>query len=151
MGKYLDMLRERELSEEREKRYNESCTDCTKHNQNNALFRKLRLFRTLQEIESRCPAHVPPAAWKAAVEDGKRFLHEWGSQAEELGWTERDLLGLPEPPAKPSWRYNRLARKDCLGLIWLLGGRAVRALTGDSAAICSPGTGAVTIFRRRKT
>jgi hypothetical protein len=53
-----------------------------------------------------------------------------------------------------SWRvlidstsYSRLSRYDETGLIWLLCGREVVALTEATAAIQNP-TGAITIYRR---
>jgi hypothetical protein len=65
-----------------------------------------------------------------------------------LGWTERDLFGLHEPPEKPHPSYRRLSRYDQTGLIWLLQGRPVVALTEVTAAIQSS-TGAITIYRRQ--
>jgi len=64
------------------------------------------------------------ASWPAGV-----------TGARALGWTSRDLFGpltVPEH-AKPS--FNRLFRYDETGLIWLLNGRRVVALTQDTAAI----------------
>ena len=46
---------------------------------------------------------------------------------------------------KPS--FNRLARYDEIGLIWLLRGRGVAALTDATAAIRNQ-TGSITIYRR---
>jgi uncharacterized membrane protein YcaP (DUF421 family) len=43
--------------------------------------------------------------------------------------------------------FNRLARYDEIGLIWLLRGRGVAALTDATAAIRNP-NGSVTIYRR---
>jgi hypothetical protein len=48
---------------------------------------------------------------------------------------------LPQPT------YRRLSRHDETGLIWLLRGRQVLALTESTAAVESP-TGAVTVYRR---
>ena len=98
-------------------------------------------------LESGCPALVPVDRWQLAVEDGRRFLARWDEQAEALGWTTRDLFGLPALPAKPHPSYNRLSRYDETGLIWLLQGRPVVALTEATAAIQSS-TGAITIYRR---
>jgi hypothetical protein len=87
------------------------------------------------------------ARWQAAVEDGRRFLARWGVQAEAFGWTARDLFGLHPSPAKPHPSYTRLSRYDETGLIWLLDGREVVALTEATAAIQNP-TGAITVYRR---
>jgi hypothetical protein len=102
---------------------------------------------TIATLEARCPDLIPADRWQAAVEDGCRFLARWGEQAEALGWTARDLFGLIAVPehAKPS--FNRLSRYDETGLIWLLQGREVVALTEATAAIQNP-TGAITIYRR---
>jgi len=74
----------------------------------------------------------------------RAVLSRWGDQAHALGWTARDLFGLLTVPehAKPS--FNRLSRYDETGLIWLLNGRRVVALTQDTAAIQNPATGLVT-------
>jgi hypothetical protein len=102
---------------------------------------------TFAALESGCPDLVPVDRWQAAVEDGRRFLGRWDNQAEALGWTARDLFGLQTPPAKPHPSYSRLSRYDETGLIWLLQGRPVVALTETSAAIENP-TGAITTYRR---
>jgi hypothetical protein len=47
----------------------------------------------------------------------------------------------------PHSSYRRLSRFDCTGLIWLLKGRPVLALTSDTAAI-ETATGAVVTYRR---
>jgi hypothetical protein len=102
---------------------------------------------TIAALEARCPDLVPVKRWQQAVQDGRRFLARWGEQARALGWTARDLFGLIAVPehAKPS--FNRLSRYDETGLIWLLQGRPVVALTEATAAIQSS-TGAITICRR---
>jgi hypothetical protein len=106
-----------------------------------------RLLSVLAALEARCPDRVPTERWQQAVADGKTFLSRWGDQAHALGWTVRDLFGLLTVPrhAKPS--FNRLARYDETGLIWLLNARPVVALTQDTASI--KGTiGNVTIYRK---
>jgi len=106
-----------------------------------------RLCRTFEQLDSRCPDHVQADRWQAAVADGRRFLASWGEQAEALGWTAKDLFGLHRPPEQPRPNYNRLSRYDETGLIWLLGGRQVVALTATTAAIASA-TGSITTYRR---
>jgi hypothetical protein len=94
-----------------------------------------------------CPDHVERGRWQQAVEDGRRFLDKWGEQAAALGWTPRDLFGLQKSPDQPHPSYRRLSRYDETGLIWLLQGRPVVALTAATAAIENP-TGAITVYRR---
>jgi hypothetical protein len=86
-----------------------------------------RYARIFTALESGCPDLVPVDRWRAAVQDGQRFLARWGDQAEALGWTARDLFGLDRPPEKPHPSYSRLSRYDETGLIWLLQGREVVA------------------------
>jgi hypothetical protein len=87
-------------------------------------------------------------AWEApSCEDGRRFLAQWGEQAHALGWSARDLFGLHKPPERPRPNYNRLSRYDDTGLVWLLRGREVVALTAATAAIASS-TGSITTYRR---
>ncbi len=73
-------------------------------------------------------------------EDALRFLNEWAGQAHRLDWDALDLFGAHSTaPA---------ARFDCMGLVPLLNGRPVLALTDDSAAIKAASGGSLT-FRRR--
>ena len=107
-----------------------------------------RLHRVLDVLDARCPAHVELDRWRQVVEDGRRFLATWGRQADALGWTARDLFGLHRPPENPHPSYRRLSRYDATGLIWLLEGREVIALTEDTAAIRWPSGGSITVYRR---
>jgi hypothetical protein len=97
-------------------------------------------------IELRCPDRVDIEDWKHAVDDGRSFRVQWGAQAEELGWTADDLFGLHDPPERPGPNYRRLSRYDVTGLIWLLHGRPVVALTADHAVIGA--AGGPTFYRR---
>jgi hypothetical protein len=94
-----------------------------------------RFGRTFAELEYRCPDYVDIASWHAAIADGRKFISRWGAQAERLGWTADDLFGLHEPPANPHPSYSRLGRLDCAGLVWILNGRPVIALTHTAATI----------------
>ena len=94
------------------------------------------------------PDYVDAPRWQRAVEDAKTFLGTWGEQALALGWSNRDLFGLHTPPEQPHPSYSRLSRYDATGLVWLLEGRPVIALTADTAAIESPKTGSVTVYRK---
>jgi hypothetical protein len=85
--------------------------------------------------------------WQQAVEDAKAFLGTWGEQAHSLNWSNRDLFGLHTPPEQPHPSYSRLSRYDATGLIWLLEGRPVVALTADTAAIETT-TGSILTYRK---
>jgi len=148
MGRYLDILRQAEaqgcdISDISDKRVSEPVREVPEY----SFGRFGRFSRTFSALEARCPDLVPADRWQLAVDDGRAFLARWGGQAEALGWTARDLFGLHTPPAKPHPSYSRLSRYDEIGLIWLLCGRPVVALTAASAAIQSS-TGAITIYRR---
>jgi hypothetical protein len=116
--------------------------------QNSQISLAQTLLSVLAALEARRPDRVPAKRWQQAVADGKTFLSRWGDQAHALGWTARDLFGLLTVPehAKPS--FNRLSRYDETGLIWVLGGRKVLALTRETAAIHNP-SGSITTYRRR--
>jgi hypothetical protein len=92
---------------------------------------------------------VPNDRWQQAVRDSRCFLAQWGRQVDALAWTARDLFGLAPLPDEPHPSYRRLSRYDETGLVWLLQGRWVLALTESAAAVESP-TGAVTVYRRHK-
>lgn len=106
-----------------------------------------RYGQVFAALKSARPEQVPQARWRQAVEDGCAFLARWGQQAEALGWTAKDLFGLHKVPEKPHPSYSRLSRYDETGLLWLLQGGQVVALTETSAAIQKP-TGNVTIYHR---
>jgi hypothetical protein len=150
MGKYLDIIRA-----------SEAANDLRPNDQNDLIpiksFKSFKsypqaapeesLYRVLRVLEARCPDLVEHDRWHLAVADGEHFLAQWGEQAQALGWTGRDLFGLHKPPEKPPLSYRRLSRYDATGLIWLLEGRQVIALTTDTAAIRWP-SGSVTVYRR---
>jgi hypothetical protein len=112
--------------------------------------RLTRLMRTLEELESRCPLYIDSADWEQAVGDGREFLARWGQQADALGWSARDLFGLHQIPERPVASYRRLSRYDDTGLVWLLQGRPVVALTADTAAIQTESGGILTYRKNSK-
>jgi hypothetical protein len=132
MGRYLDILRARRGYE-----INEIHEDNGANVPNNSCN---SLISYLSELEGRCPDFVPVARWQLAVEDGRRFLAQWGAQAEALGWTPDDLFGLH--PAAP------LARYDHMGLVWTLRGSKVVALTEDTATIRMPSGSLLQFYRK---
>ena len=77
--------------------------------------------------------------WRVLQADALAFIRDWASQAHGLGWKPLGLFGVH--PTAP------VARLDAKGLVLLLGGRPVVALTEDSAAIRT-GAGGTLTYRR---
>ena len=86
------------------------------------------------------PADVPERRWLRLFDDCSRFADRWAATAAALGWGPLDLWGCD--PARP------FARLDKQGLLWLLDGRELVALTADNATIRTA-SGATLIYRRR--
>ena len=101
----------------------------------------------LDRLERGCPDYVEAERWQHCLIDAQRFLAKWGEHAESLSWTSRDLFGLAPVPDKPTANFQRLSRYDLTGLIWLLRGDPVVALTETTAAI-RHATGNITTYRR---
>lgn len=135
MGRYLDILRRAEA---------EHCDKSDESDKSSPFGRLCRFGRIFRELERRCPAHIEPTDWQQAVEDGRLFLATWGEKAEALGWTARELFGLNTPPELPAASYQRPSRYDETGLVWLLQGRRVVALTAGTAAIQTASGGILT-------
>jgi hypothetical protein len=105
------------------------------------------LVASLAALERCRPDHIKAADWQHAIEDGRAFLVQWGEHAERLGWTEADVFGLPPVPADPHPTWSRLARLDQLGLIWLLHGRPVTAVTAEAITIEMPAGNLLKFYR----
>ena len=76
---------------------------------------------------ARPPCDVPPARWLRFNDDCGLFIDEWARKADRLGWTPVALFGCDLN--KPYLRIDRA------GLLWLVNGRRIAALSSDSAAI----------------
>jgi hypothetical protein len=94
----------------------------------------------LAELEAKnCPERISPDRWQEVISDAETFLARWGSAAHSLGWTALDLFGVhPFAPA---------ARFDVMGLLLLVQGGTVVALTANAATIRRK-TGALLSCRR---
>jgi hypothetical protein len=101
----------------------------------------------LAALRAKCPAYVPESRWRQAIADATAFISEWRQRAHGLGWTRPDVFGLHPVPERPAANYSRLSRLDSTGLIWLLRGRSVIALTATEAVMrCE--SGATLTYRR---
>ncbi len=79
-----------------------------------------------------CPSSYAPQRWAQLMDDGGRFLDTWGRQAAALGWMAVDVFGVS--PDAPETAYHGM------GLVPLLTGRKVVAITADTARIDNGGT-----------
>ncbi len=86
------------------------------------------------------PASCPAERWQTLREDAYHFLQDHAARAHELGWSAFDLFGVH--------RERPWVRFDCIGLVPLLNGARVTALSDIEAAIEKP-SGARLTFRRR--
>ena len=85
---------------------------------------------------------VPLGRWQTFVTDAARFLAgPFAERASALGWTALDLFGCDD--SRP------LSRLDQAGLIWLLNGERLVALTAETAVI-QTGTGTRHTYRRSR-
>jgi hypothetical protein len=89
----------------------------------------------------RPPGDVPLKRWQLFVDDGGRFLDSpFCAVAAALGWGPLDLFGCD--------RDRPFARIDQAGLLWLLDGDRLVALSENTATI-EKCTGARQTFRRK--
>jgi hypothetical protein len=83
---------------------------------------------------ARPPDHVPQRRWLRFIDDCGAFLDgSWPAKAVALGWGAPDLFGCD--------RHKPFVRVDRLGLLWLLNGRTIVAITADSATIATSNSG----------
>ena len=79
--------------------------------------------------------------WWEIINDAGRFMDAWAAKAGALGWTVHDVFGID---AKAPER-----RHDLAGLVPLMEGRPVVAVTADAATLRTRTGKAVRVFRRR--
>ena len=73
------------------------------------------------------PTDFTVERWQRLVDDAGRFLDDWGRQAAGLGWHAVDVFGVS--PHAPD------ARLDQAGLVALIRGERVVAITAETATI----------------
>jgi hypothetical protein len=73
--------------------------------------------------------------------DLQRFVLAWGRKALDLGWTEDELFGCH--PVVPMARY------DCMGLVFLIGGGEVTHMDAEIAYLRTPSGGNLRHWRRK--
>jgi hypothetical protein len=89
---------------------------------------------------ARPPDDVPQRRWLQFIDDCGTFLDGgWPAKAAALGWGPLDLFGCD--------RHRPWSRIDKAGLLWLMAGRRLVALTANSATIEAASGGRLT-YRR---
>jgi hypothetical protein len=88
----------------------------------------------------RSPDDVSLRRWQRFVDDVGVFLDRWAAYAAALGWGPHDLFGCD--------RDRPFARLDQAGLLWLLNGDKLVALTENTATI-ETRTGGRQTYRRK--
>jgi hypothetical protein len=89
------------------------------------------------------PSDVPAKRWVQFIDDCGRFLDDgWGTRAGALGWGPFDLFGCD--------RDKPFARIDRAGLLWLINGGKLVALSTETAKIETM-AGHRQTFQRRPT
>ena len=87
-----------------------------------------------------CPRGISAARWGRLQMDAAVFLETWGAQASALDWCTVNIFGVN---ARAPFQ-----RVDIAGLVRLLDGRPVVAMTADEAVILCP-TGARQTYRSK--
>ena len=87
------------------------------------------------------PASVHRERWLCCLDDAGRFIDQWAHQAAALGWRTEDVFGVH--PTRPE------PRVDCAGLVWLLDGGTVAAISEDRAEIRLRSGARQTYYRRK--
>jgi hypothetical protein len=73
------------------------------------------------------PCDIPPDRWVRFIDDCGRFLDAWAHYTLALGWTPLDLFGCD--------RERPWERIDQQGLLWLINGNSLVALSAESAIV----------------
>jgi hypothetical protein len=93
--------------------------------------------------ERNCPDWMTSSRWTEMLSDGDAFLDRWGNISRRLGWSALDLFGVH--PTAPAERF------DVMGLLPILQGAEVVALTAQAATIRRRSTAILTYRRADQT
>lgn len=83
---------------------------------------------------------IKPDRWRSIIADSHRFVDRWGTSAMALGWSTFDIFG-----AHPTHPVERL---DYAGVVILLHGDDLVALTANTARIRTSSGTLLTYYRR---
>jgi hypothetical protein len=97
-------------------------------------------FGTLLTHTMPVPHNWPPSCWPVLLKDAAGFCSRWGAQAHRLGWKDWELFGCCR---RAPWR-----RIQGMGLVPLLRGNEIAALTETEAAIRTARNARLTHYRK---
>jgi len=86
------------------------------------------------------PAGLSHETWWAIVDDAARFLDDWGRKAAAVGWSALDVFGVSTPAPRIGC--------EVAGLLPLIAGGTIVAISSSSATIRSPSGEEVVWLRR---
>lgn len=86
------------------------------------------------------PEGITEARWRLLLDDAGRFLDGWAHEASALGWAASDVWTCRLPPAASDL--------PSLGLVGVLNGRRVVAITEACATIAADNGAPPTVYRR---
>jgi hypothetical protein len=89
------------------------------------------------------PGCIKPDRWRLIIADSHRLVDRWGTLAVTLGWSTFDIFG-----AHPTHPVERL---DYAGVVLLLHGDELVALTADTARIRTGSGTLLTYYRRPRS
>jgi hypothetical protein len=89
----------------------------------------------------RCPDAYYPAEWQQLRDDAGYFLERWAGQCSSLGWSLVDVFGVALTAPQ--------ARHDAKGLVPLLDGKKIVAVTAELAVIETATGNRLRYFRRK--
>jgi hypothetical protein len=102
-------------------------------------------FATLDR--SQPVAGYSPGQWRQLIDDGGRFLDEWGAEAARLGWRAVDVFGVVRSLGTDLRPRDEVGQRS--GLVPLISGGRVTSIGPDRATITMPTGTASTYYLRR--
>lgn len=85
--------------------------------------------------------------WRQLIDDGGRFLDEWGAEAARLGWRAVDVFGIVRSLGTDLRPRDEVGQRS--GLVPLITGGRVTSIGPDRATITMPTGTASTYYLRR--
>ncbi|NJO34417.1 MAG: hypothetical protein HC869_16110, partial [Rhodospirillales bacterium] len=86
------------------------------------------------------PKTYPANEWTTLLDDAVRFVKHWADQADRLGWKSWEIWGVSR--SAPRYRF------DGMGLVVMLHGQKIAALTAEAAVVETRTSNLLRFYRR---